>query len=331
MGETGRPISTWPTRPEAAGKQGKRRQPEDRAVDERDDPGRCANPQADYQTTLVTIESMTLAVAAQFPWPDLISWFPKTTRDVFDIYPQLRPEPAILFAADSRWTNPDKSFADGAVKVASIDQFGAATYSGNVLAGEQALASLGRWMQDARLGKSPPDFRHGLRRLWARHAHTGGGLDILFGFFDHAFDPHLFRARNVDDFVIHPVVGPQAIGAISATQFFEAQLRKKIIEDATQPRSQRVTSQNPDDCLSLFQGIIFNAGRMKIDQLVGGPPLGLLVAPSGLRGVSIDIFDPKTGTVIGSSLSKERASEFYDHADRKKLPTGVRWFFQDAK
>ena len=83
---------------------------------------------------------MTLAVAAQFPWPDLTSWFPKSVRDVLDIYPQLRPEPAILFAADSRWTNPDGTFADGAVKVAAIDHFGAATYSGNVLAGERVLA-----------------------------------------------------------------------------------------------------------------------------------------------------------------------------------------------
>jgi hypothetical protein len=274
---------------------------------------------------------MTLAVAARFPWLDYKSWLPKSIRKVHATFPWAQPEPALLFAADSRWTyryRTGSKYADGAVKVAEIDQRGAAVYAGNANAGELALAKLRQWMSQARAGEETPDLRDGIRDTWLQFAHQGGGLHILFGFFDGFDVPHLFHLSDADDFLPHAIDEPESIGPNAATLFFKEQLHNSIVAHSSRPRSSRVISQHPDGWLSIFETIIWDVGRRGLDPSVGGPPLGLLVTPSGLRGCQITILDPETGAVAGSSLSQDEVRRFYQDPMRKGQRDRISWFFR---
>lgn len=245
---------------------------------------------------------------------------PESSRAVWKRFPEFRPEPALIFAADSRWYYPQFRIShDGGIKVAAIDRFGGATYAGNTDAGEVANHWLTENFRRIRAGLEANDLRDELKLAWKEFGRGPNDvLQLAFGFFLESGEPVLFRLDSWNGFLPLEVVGTTDLGWPSAITKYRASLAERVA-DHFAPKDGRVISQGADHWALLMQTLVRRLAEDPNEPYVGGKTSGLVVRRSGLSGVAGYEADPSTGLRNGyhstQKISARSTSILGDYRD----------------
>ncbi len=272
---------------------------------------------------------MTLAIAVKFPWQQWLDEARPHHKATWMRYPELRPDPALIFVADSRWSYEGRRLPhDGAVKVAALDRVAAATYAGNTDAGEVAIAWLTQYFAMSRASLQSGDLCEVLRQAWRKF--NRGPNDVLqfsVGFIDENLDPVLFRLDHWNDFHPVEVPGMTCLGWPEAIEFFRTELDREVATAWAGLRDGQAIPLSANDWASKMQSIVWLAGEKKIHPSVGGPPVCMVVNKSGVRGLGLSVIDTtdEPATVSNVSLDPGDVESFYDHPFRRRRKLPFRW------
>jgi hypothetical protein len=243
---------------------------------------------------------------------------PEKIQRILQVHPQFRPAPAILLAADSRWSyEVGKDFDDGGVKLTRVDSHVAAVYSGNTIAGETAFAQLTAAFRQARRagtdGLVEPERI--LQHVWRKHAHQGGGLHLcLGGFFGATSEPIALRFDHEANFRATPVEAVASLGWPDACDFFLQRLEEEVSNEMSVPLSEKALALSAEHWWGLIARLVAEACEEKVHASVGGRILGAIVTREGAQGRSLYRIDTRADKPEAErlSLAPDEVESFYN-------------------
>ena len=269
---------------------------------------------------------MTLAVAVPFPWPEYLNAIPGSVVRAATLIPGFRFQPAVIMAADSRWTyRTGIDYDDGGIKVAYLGSHALGMYAGNTRAGQLALGRLRHGIERRQAGRQrrPVDPRSVLRAVWKQCSHLGGTLQFCFAFFDANGNHHVFRFDSTEDFAPIEMDGVVTLGWSDECDFFRRRLNEELRARLSEERMQTHGISFSFEEWAIMAGILVReACEAQASGTVGGRPLIAVLTPAGVEGRSIHAADTRQDNPKFEqlTLTEEQIDKFYERQRQRGLP-----------
>lgn len=239
--------------------------------------------------------TVTLAVAARFPWPGLVDSWPEDLRKVVDTFPRFRPRPGMVMVADSRWTFPKRgAYEDGAVKLARVSPNALAVYSGDTEIGPRGIGRMTEEVE-ALVGASSPKIariaRQSLQSAWRQYALEDSALQVLLGIHHKDSGFHLWRYSHDDGFLPRESDGIETIGSDAGRIAFWEELHAQVRRKVGTPLSQAPFRADLEEWGTIIAIAVHQTCRSQLDRTVGGPMLVGQITETGVQGRSLHVVE----------------------------------------
>ena len=258
---------------------------------------------------------MTLAVAARFPWPELLDSLPEPVKAILQMFPRHQPSPAILMTADSRWSYFNGSnltrVDNGGVKIGLIHEHAIGAFAGDVAAGQRALGGLRAAFVDNSVETVDP--QEIFRSVWRNHGRRDGQLSVCLGLIDAVNTARLFRYDLSDDFAGKEIAGIEALGAPEAITEFTSRLSDEVKRWTSEPASLAV-ALHPEHWSTIIATTVWRICHQAVQRTVGGPIQSAILTTMGAEGRALWLVDPGDDEPQARrvSLTPEEVEEFYE-------------------
>jgi len=263
---------------------------------------------------------VTLAVAARFPWPELLDSLPEPVKAILQTFPRHQPSPAILMTADSRWSYFDGSnlthVDDGGVKIGLIHEHAIGAFAGDVAAGQRALGGLRAALVDNSVETVDP--QEIFRSVWRDHGRRNGQLSVCLGLIDGVNTARLFRYDSSDNFTGKEIAGIEALGAEVAIAEFNSRLSDEVKRWMSGPASLAV-ALHPEHWSTIIATIVWRICHQAVERTVGGPIHSAILTTRGAEGRALWLADPSEDEPKARkvSLTDEEVEAFYERQRKR--------------